>query len=157
VRSPAAESAGEFVEMEFILPADCVAPPPHVHPRQVEEYEVIEGSLVVVIDGEWSTFGPGELASVPVGALHTFRNPTGATIRLRNWHRPAMEFEEFIERTCAKLREAGVKGGRDPRVPIILSTTMHQYPETLYPGRRRERIPMTVMAAIGRLLGYGSR
>ena len=39
----------------------------------------------------------------------------------------------------------------------MYSTTMLQYPETLYPGRRRERIPMTAMAAIGRLLGYGAR
>jgi mannose-6-phosphate isomerase-like protein (cupin superfamily) len=152
VESPGAETSGEYVQMEFVLPGDCVAPPPHVHPHQVEEYEVIEGKLDVMVDGEWSTIGVGERASVPIGTMHTFRNGTGQQIRVRNWHRPAMQFEEFIERTCANLDAAGIKGGRDPRVPMILSAAMLRYPETLAPARRRERIPMRVMAAIGRLI-----
>ena len=152
VKVSGSEVDGEYVEMEFLLPGDCVAPPPHVHPHQVEEYEVIEGRLDVMVDGEWSTFGPGEKASVPVGALHTFRNPTGGEIRLRNWHRPAMRFEEFIATTCAKLERAGIKSGRDPRVPMIISASFLSYPETLAAGRRREGIPMRIMAGIGRLL-----
>lgn len=152
VVAPGAEVNGEYVEMEFILPGDCVAPPPHVHPHQVEEYEVIEGRLDVMVEGEWSTIGPGEKASVPIGALHTFRNPTGGEIRLRNWHRPAMRFEEFIATTCANLKRAGIKGGRDPRVPMIISASFLRYPETLAAGRRREGIPMKVMAGVGRLL-----
>ena len=40
MRRPAAETGGAFVEMEFVLPSGCVPPPPHVHPHQVEEYEV---------------------------------------------------------------------------------------------------------------------
>ncbi len=157
VRRPTTETGGEYVEMEFVLPPGCVPPPPHVHPHQVEEYEVIEGELEVTVDGEWRTLGPGESASVPVGALHTFRNRSGEVVRVRNWHRPAMQFEEFIGRTSEALRTAGVKGGRDPRIPIILSTLMLQYGDTLYPGRRRERIPMKALAGLGRLLGYGKR
>jgi len=45
VTGPAADSDGEWVEMEWHLPADCLPPPPHIHPSQVEEYEVLEGSL----------------------------------------------------------------------------------------------------------------
>ena len=149
---PGAEVDGEYVEMEFILPGDCVAPPPHVHPHQVEEYEVIEGRLDVMVDGEWSSIGPGEKASVPVGALHTFRNPTGGEIHLRNWHRPAMRFEEFIGATCANLERSGIKGGRDPRLLMILSAQFLKFPETLAPARLRERLPMQVMAGAGRLL-----
>src|SRR6478752_705378 len=86
VRRPSAASGGEVVEMEFVLPAGCVPPPPHVHRHQVESYEVLEGALDVVVEGEWRTLGPGESVSVPVGALHTFRNRSGATVRVRNWH-----------------------------------------------------------------------
>jgi quercetin dioxygenase-like cupin family protein len=152
VRRPAAESAGEVVEMEFVLPTDCVPPPPHVHRSQVEEYEVLEGRFEVVIEGEWRTLGPGETASVPVGALHTFRNRSGATVRVRNWHRPAMRFEEFIERTSRTLQAAGVKRKRDPRVALYLSQVMLDFDETLYPGRRRERLPMQALARAARLL-----
>ncbi len=152
VRQPAADSDGAVVEMEFVLPSGCVPPPPHIHPRQVERYEVLGGSFEVVIEGQWRTLTPGDAASVPVGALHTFRNRSGDVVRVRNWHEPAMRFEEFIEQTHHTLRAAGVKRKRDPRVPVLVSMVMLEYGETLYPGRRRERMPMQALAAIGRRL-----
>jgi mannose-6-phosphate isomerase-like protein (cupin superfamily) len=152
VRRPAAETNGEYVEMEFVLPAGSFAPPPHVNPGQVEEYEVIEGRFDVMVNGEWSSLGPGESASVPVGALHTFTNRTKETIRVKNWHRPAKSFEDFIQSAAGALEAAGVKGLRDPRVPMIMAMQFQKFPDTLALGRKRERIPMDVMAATGRLL-----
>jgi quercetin dioxygenase-like cupin family protein len=152
LRRSTAETGGEYVEMEFVLPTGCVPPPPHVHPHQVEEYEVLEGTFEVVLDGQWRTLGPGETASVPQGALHTFRNRSGATVRVRNWHRPAMRFEEFIEQMSLTLRKAGVSSKRDPRLYMCLSNVMLRYDDTLAPGRRRERIPLHALARIGRLL-----
>jgi len=152
VRRPSAESGGEVVEMEFVLPPGCVPPPPDVHRHQVESYEVIEGSLDVVVEGEWRTLGAGQSLSVPVGALHTFRNRSGATVRVRNWHRPAMQFEDFIERLSRTLRAAGVRRKRDPRVPLYVSAVMLDYDDTLFPGRRRERIPMRALARVARIL-----
>jgi quercetin dioxygenase-like cupin family protein len=152
VRQPAAESDGAFVEMEFVLPPGCVPPPPHVHPHQVEDYEVLEGRFDVVIDGQWRTLAPGDTASVPLGALHTFKNRSGETVRVRNRHRPAMRFEEFIERTSGTLRAAGVKRKRDPRVALYLSMVMLDFDDTLVPGRRRELLPMRALASIARRL-----
>lgn len=141
--------------MEFVLPSACLAPPPHVHPSQVESYEVIEGSLDVVIDGRWVTLGPGESASVPVGASHTFRNSSGLPIRVRNWHRPAVGFEDFIEEMCVNMKEAGVQSKYDPRTLIYMSMAMMDYPSTLRPSRKRELLPMKLMARVGRLLRMG--
>jgi quercetin dioxygenase-like cupin family protein len=152
VRRPAAESDGAFVEMEFVLPPGCVPPPPHIHPDQVEEYEVLEGRFEVVVEGRWLTLGPGDSASVPVGALHTFRNRSGEAVRVRNRHRPAMRFEEFIERTCRTLQAAGVTRKRDPRVALYLSKVMLDFDDTLVPGRARERLPMQALASIARIL-----
>ncbi len=152
VRRPAAESGGAFVEMEFALPSGCVPPPPHVHPHQVEEYEVLAGRFDLVVEGRWRTLEPGESAEVAVGALHTFRNRSGAPVRVRNQHRPAMRFEEFIERTCHTLRAAGVTRKRDPRVAVYLSKVMLDFEETLAPGRARERLAMRALASIARIL-----
>lgn len=156
---PAAETGGDFVEMEFVLPDGCVPPPPHVHPGQVESYEVIEGSFDVMVDGEWTTLSPGESASVPAGAMHTFRNRSGDTVRVKNWHRPARRFEEFIERMHDSLEELGVRRKRDPRIFICLSAVFFEYPETLVPARNRDRLPMEFLARLGRLLDIprGSR
>ncbi|QEC46579.1 cupin domain-containing protein [Baekduia soli] len=155
VRRPAAETGGEAVEMEFVLPARCVAPPPHVHPSQTEEYEVLEGTLDVIVDGHRTTLREGERATVPVAALHTFANRSGRTVRVRNWHRPALRFEDYIERTSTTLREAGVRRRRDPRIALHVSMVMFEFAETLAPGRRRERVPMRVLALLGRRLRAG--
>ena len=152
VRSPADESNGAFVEMEWVLPPGCVPPPPHVHPHQVEDYEVLAGHLDVVVDGQWRTLAPGESASVPLGVLHTFRNRCGESVRVRNRHTPAMRFEEFIERTSRTLQAVGVKRKRDPRVPLYLSMVMLDFDDTLVPGRARERLPMQALAFFARML-----
>jgi quercetin dioxygenase-like cupin family protein len=152
VRRPAAEAEGESLEMEFVLPPGCVPPPPHIHPHQVEEYEVLEGYFDLVVEGKWRTLAPGESATVPIGALHTFRNRSGGMVRVRNWHRPAMRFEDFIERTGRTLQAAGVKRKRDPRVYLYLSMVMLEFNDTLVPGRSRERVPMQALALLARLL-----
>ena len=152
VRRATAETDGEFVEMEFVLPPGCVPPPPHVHRQQVEEYEVLDGQFEVVVDGQWRSLGPGDRASVPVGALHTFRNRSGGIVRVRNWHRPAMRFEDFIERTCTTLTAAGITRKRDPRAALYVSKIMLDFDDTLAPGRRRERLPMRALAQIARWL-----
>jgi mannose-6-phosphate isomerase-like protein (cupin superfamily) len=152
LRRPAALSDGAVVEMEFVLPAACVPPPPHVHRSQEEAYEVLEGSLDVMIDGRWRTLGVGESAVVPIGALHTFRNRSGAVVRVLNQHRPALRFEDFIESTWQTLRAVGITRPRDPRIALHLSRVMLDHEETLAPGRLRERIPMQLLAWVARRL-----
>lgn len=113
---------------------------------------MLEGSFEVVVDGVWRTLAAGDSASVPVGALHTFRNRSGQVVRVRNRHRPAMGFEDFIAAMCSALQEAGITRKRDPRIPFVLSRVMLRFDDTLAPGRRRERIPMRVLATLARVL-----
>jgi mannose-6-phosphate isomerase-like protein (cupin superfamily) len=150
--APAADSGGEFVEMEFTLPPGSVSPPPHVHHGLTEEYEVIEGSFDVMSGGAWTTLGPEESASIPPETLHTFKNRSGATVRVRNVHRPAARFEDYIEHIYRLTRARGIKSAKDPRLPVYLSMLMLEYPETLAPGRAREQIGLIALAGFGRLL-----
>jgi quercetin dioxygenase-like cupin family protein len=152
VTSAVADNAGAFVEMEFTLPPGSVPPPAHVHPGPVEEYEVLEGTLEVIIDGNWKTLLPGDTATVPAGSIHTFRNRSGALVRVRNVHRPPARFEEYIEHIYRLTRARGIRGARDPRAPLYLSLLMLEYPETLAAGRRRERVVLKALAGLGRLL-----
>jgi len=156
VTSAAADSGRELVEMEFVLPPGSVAPPPHVHAGLTEEYEVTEGSLDVMVGPEWTTLTPGQSASVPPDTLHTFRNRSGATVRVRNVHRPPARFEDYIEHICKLAHARGIKGARDPRLPIYLSMLMLEYPETLAPGRTRERLVIRALAGLGRILRFST-
>ncbi len=152
VTAAAADSDGEFVGMEFTLPPGSVSPPPHIHAHLSEQYEVIEGAFEVMVGTDWRTLAPGESASVPPGALHTFRNRSGKTVRVRNVHRPPARFEDYIEHIYRLTEARGIKTAKSPRLPIYLSMLMLEYPETLAPGRTRERLILKVFAAIGRLL-----
>ena len=152
VTSAAADSGGELVEMQFTLPPGSVPPPPHVHHDLTEEYQVIEGALDVMSGSDWTTLGPGGSASIPSTTLHTFKNRSGAPVRVRNVHRPAARFEDYIEHIWQLTRARGIKSKKDPRLPVYLSMLMLEYPETLAPGRRREQVGMKALAGLGRLL-----
>jgi mannose-6-phosphate isomerase-like protein (cupin superfamily) len=151
VTAAAADSGGDHVEMIFTLPPGSLAPPPHVHDGLTEDYEVLEGSFDVMSGGDWTTLEPGDSASIPPDTLHTFKNRSGATVRVRNVHRPAARFEDYIEHIHRLTTARGIERAKDPRVPLYLSMLMLEYPETLAPGRARERIGLKAMAGLGRL------
>src|SRR3954452_18783999 len=64
---------------------------PHRHMTYAEHFEVLEGRLVVMLDGERHELQPGDAAVAPPGPLHNFRNPTEDTavfsVELRPGHR----------------------------------------------------------------------
>ena len=154
VTAAASDSGGEFVEMHFTLPPGSVSPPPHVHAGLAEDYEVIEGTFDVMSDGAWKTLGPGESASIPPATLHTFKNRSDTAVRVRNVHRPAARFEDYIEHIHRLMRARGIRSAKDPRIPIYLSMLMLEYPDTLAPGRARERVGLKTLAGVGRLLRF---
>jgi mannose-6-phosphate isomerase-like protein (cupin superfamily) len=68
-------------------------PPTHLHPRQAERFEVIEGAMRAVIGDEERVFEVGEIFEVPVGTPHQMgaERPT----RMRWEVRPALRTAEF--------------------------------------------------------------
>ncbi|MDA0138645.1 cupin domain-containing protein [Solirubrobacter deserti] len=81
-----AESGGErsLAELE-VAPGGSVTP--HYHLSYTERFMILRGRLNLVIDGEQLTLGPGEEATVPIGALHAWSNesaePAVAHVELR--------------------------------------------------------------------------
>jgi mannose-6-phosphate isomerase-like protein (cupin superfamily) len=45
-------------------------PPDHLHPRQIERFEVLEGAMRTIIGGAERWYGPGETFEVPAGTPH---------------------------------------------------------------------------------------
>ena len=71
-------------------------PPEHLHPRQAERFEVLEGAVRARVAGEERRFGPGETIDVPAGTPHTMA--AGEPSRMRWEVRPALRTAEFFER-----------------------------------------------------------
>ena len=53
------------------------------------------------------------------------------------------------------METAGVRSKYDPRTLVYMSMAMMDYPETLRPSRKRELMPMRLMARAGRFLRMG--
>ena len=92
----AAETGGEILVMEATYGGTGRLPPEHFHPRQVEWFEVLEGTMRTIIGGTERRYGPGETFEVPVGTPHQMTGEGPSRVR---WEvRPALRTAEFFER-----------------------------------------------------------
>jgi uncharacterized protein YndB with AHSA1/START domain len=68
----------------------------HLHARSAEHFEVIEGTMRLVVAGREHRLGPGDTMEVPAGTPHRQLPGEGAG-RVRVRHRPAGRTLEFLE------------------------------------------------------------
>ena len=82
--------------MEASYSGEAGMPPEPLHPRQVERFEVLEGRMRTIIDGEERLYEQGESFEVPAGTPHQMaaEGPT----RTRWEVKPALRTAEFFER-----------------------------------------------------------
>jgi hypothetical protein len=82
-------------------------------------------------DGAWTTLRPGETASVPAGARHTFRNGTDEPVKLLAQMRPAGRTEEFFRRMVGLIGEGKIKRlpPKEPGSAIYAAMLFVQYPD----------------------------
>ena len=90
------ETGGELLEMEASYSGEAGMPPEHLHPKQAERFEVLEGSMRTIVDGEERVYEVGESFEVPTGTPHQMGAEGPARMR---WEvRPALRTAEFFER-----------------------------------------------------------
>lgn len=91
----AAESDGALHEMRATYPPDSPFPPAHPHPEQDERFEVQEGALTFLVDGEEHVVAAGESIDLARGSVHQVRN-AGEVPATAIWQtRPALRTGEF--------------------------------------------------------------
>jgi quercetin dioxygenase-like cupin family protein len=86
----------EELVMEATYSGEAGMPPPHLHPKQDERFEVLEGTMRAVVDGGERAYSAGKAFEVPAGTPHQMaaEGPT----RTRWEVRPALRTAEFFER-----------------------------------------------------------
>ena len=135
---------GSSIEFEVVGKARGVVSQPHVHERQTEHFEVIEGALRLDLNGVAHHLGPGDTMTVPPGSRHRQRNDGPSRVRIR--HEPAGESEAFFIR----LSELSQNGGYDrfgmPR-PKAGARIIRDFPE-----QRSALLPVRVQRAMSRLI-----
>jgi Mannose-6-phosphate isomerase len=113
------ETDGELLEMDdFWARADHLTPE-HVHPEMEERWEVIAGSVRFEIGGVKRTVGPGETIVAPPGTPHTARNIGEEPAHLRIQMRPALRWQEFVERLFTLSTRAGGNGSGEIDAALV--------------------------------------
>ena len=127
-KATAQETGGAFIAMEDRMVRGKTTPM-HLHPNEDEAIYVLEGELLVDIEGEQSRVGQGGLFVAPRGVPHAFM-VTSETAHVLSWQTPgtgepfyrdageAVSTPEDAERPAdwARLRAAAE---RSPSIEIL--------------------------------------
>jgi quercetin dioxygenase-like cupin family protein len=97
----AADSGGELLAMDSVWTRPGQRAAEHVHPGMEERWQVVAGRARFRLGAEELEAGPGETVVAPPGTPHLAWNPTDGEVRLRIEMRPALRWEELVERLCA--------------------------------------------------------
>ena len=73
-----------------------VGPGRHVHHHQDETFFFLEGEFIAEVGGKIFEFKPGDVAFIPKGTVHAFKNVGNSPGRLRYIFSPALTIEEMF-------------------------------------------------------------
>src|SRR4051812_41291635 len=118
------EASPERVVVEIAYDGNGVKPPTHLHPGQEERFEVIDGEINVLLDGERRTLRKGDTLLVPAGTPHQMW--ADAPARQRWETRPPLKTERFFE-TLWGLQQDGLLEGDPRKSKLQMALTMRHF------------------------------
>lgn len=101
------DTAGTQVIFEDIVEPG-VGPARHIHHQQDETFFFLEGEFVVEVAGELLHVHPGDVAFIPKGTIHAFKNVGNTPGRLRYVFSPALTIEQMFREFYASLESGSL-------------------------------------------------
>jgi uncharacterized cupin superfamily protein len=144
-----------------VLAFDCrvtpggVSLPAHVHAAQEERFQVISGTLGVMLGGKKQKLYPGDSIVLPAKIKHAWWNAGEFEVRFQVEVDPARNLETVLE-AAAGMAAAGKLGKHGmPRNPFRLAL-MGKLSDTYMRGVPvwMQKIGLTMACAFARALGY---
>lgn len=124
----AAETRGELLEYEVVGRPRGFPAQAHVHPRQSERHDVLDGTLRLRMHGATRDLGPGESTTIPSGTPHRHYAVGEGVGRVRVTLRPARRTETLLERLAELSTEGQFTRGGYPKPRAAASLTL-DFPE----------------------------
>src|SRR5215218_10777393 len=156
-RETARDTGGALLSGVFVVPPRGGAPL-HVHPLQVEDFEVLSGTLVIQIEDEQRSLGEGEEATVPPGKPHRFYNEDDQEEgRLLFELRPALNTEILFETLYGLATDGNTdrNGLPKPLQMAVILDGLHKgeiYLAT--PPIAVQKVLFALLSPVGKLVGY---
>ncbi|MFI7586558.1 cupin domain-containing protein [Spongisporangium articulatum] len=149
----ATDLANESFEIEMHVPPHAVSTPPHVHPRQTDEFNVVSGRVEVLLDGAWRVLGPGDELVVPPNHVHTYRNEFDEPAVLRNVHNPTDSFQEYLDRLGLLVSSGRITSMTGLKAKVYMSVLFRQHQDSMVLASPVLRVLSVVLALGARLSG----
>lgn len=150
------ETNGELLEFDLFAQPSAAGPPPHVHPKSEEHFEIVSGRLQAEVNGTPMSFAEGESFTVPAGVPHTWWNEGREEAQVRVTLMPEGGMESFLE-TLYGLAQDGKTNEKGVPNFLQLAVTASAYFDTNHlakPPLAVQKAVFGVLAPLGRLLGY---
>lgn len=84
-----------------------IGPGRHIHHHQDETFFFLEGDFIAEVGGDLHTFKPGDVAFIPRGTVHAFKNVGHSPGRLRYVFSPAQTIEDMFRELYKSYEQNG--------------------------------------------------
>lgn len=141
---------------EVLLEPNGFKPPAHVHPRQQQRVEVLDGSLGIQIGRRHTVVGVGARIVVPAGTPHRLWNAGDETAQIIVELTPALRFESLVE-TLAALAADGHTNAAGVPSPLHLAVIARAHFDTArlaFPPASVQRVLLSLAAPFGQAIGH---
>jgi mannose-6-phosphate isomerase-like protein (cupin superfamily) len=156
IRRTAAETDGELLAIDLELPAGGHVPGgQHIHPKQEERFEVVEGTMRFRMGRKRVVAGPGEVVVVPPGQKHDFANAGDEDALVRVEVQPALRMEELFETAVGLAQDGRTMMGGIPR-PLDLALFVEEFGDEVqaaFPPRWLQRLVLAPLRWLARRRG----
>jgi mannose-6-phosphate isomerase-like protein (cupin superfamily) len=152
IHKTAAVTGGALLGWELLLAPGGRVPSSHAHPRQEEQFTVVQGRMRFRIGSRTVTIGPGETVRIPPGAVHHFANPGPEPALVAVETRPALEMQALLETAAALARDQASAGRSLPRLADLALFMRDFEPEV-----RAPYLPVVLVRAVTRPLAWLAR
>ena len=152
----AAETNGARIVADFAVEEGGFVPGgEHVHDICAEHFDVQEGQIGFLVDGEERVAGPGDQVTVNPGSWHRWWNAGEGEVRIRARVEPALRFEEAILAIWGLCADGhtNAAGVPSPLYGALLATRYRDEIRFRKPPQLVQRIMLPPLAALARRRG----
>ena len=152
----AEDTQGSLLQLELqVKPGGFVAAP-HIHPEQEERFLVKTGVIRLRVGDDERLLNPGQEGVVPAGTPHVWWNGGEDNLDVLVEFRPALHTREVLSTLFALARDGQTDKKGVPNL-LQIAVMLRQYRSEIYlakPPVAVQKVLSTILAPIGRLLGY---
>lgn len=149
-------ASGRF-RMEVTAAAGVASPPRHIHRREEERLEVLDGEITVLAGRDTKLLRAGDTCQVPPGQAHTWHNSGGRPARMIVEFTPPGAARSFFETFCGMAQEGRCdERGQPPLLQVAASLPLWQM-YLASPPIPVQRLTMAMLRPLAVARGYRAR